>query len=152
MIFLPFTGVDTEYNSYLSIADANSILEHQNKTDFWKSLTDDQKEVLLVRSSMLVDNSLQYKGEKTSEMQSMKFPRFGSDKIPLGVKLAVCEIAKNFDTFLSEGAEIVRAEEISKLRYEYVVETSPETLDRVRSLITAFVSQYQMRTKKVEYI
>lgn len=88
-------------NSYVTEEEADAYFLDRSNATAWAEST--QKEQLLITASRLIDWQLQFKGAKTSELQSMQFPRTGvelpsgysvpSDTIPTEVKYAVFELA-----------------------------------------------------------
>jgi hypothetical protein len=105
-------------NSYVSLADANSIMEARYHTSsVWSGLTDPQKTQLLVSATLLID-SLAWAGSKVAQTQALRWPRAGAydcdsfaiaeDVIPQALKIAVCEMAiqyMNSDKFADSGTE-----------------------------------------------
>lgn len=88
-------------NSYVTEAEADAYFLDRSNASQWSTST--EKEALLITASRLLDWNLKFKGSKTSELQSMQFPRTGVelssgyavpvDVIPTEVKFAVFELA-----------------------------------------------------------
>lgn len=88
-------------NSYVTVEEADDYFLDRSNATAWDAST--QKDQLLITASRLLDWQLQFKGNKTSELQAMQFPRTGvelpsgysvpSDTIPTEVKFAVFELA-----------------------------------------------------------
>lgn len=88
-------------NCYATVEEANAYFADRANADAWASST--EQEQLLITASRLIDWQLQFAGYKTSELQSMQFPRTGivlasgysvpSDIIPTELKYAVFELA-----------------------------------------------------------
>jgi hypothetical protein len=91
----------TTANSYVTVNEADAYFSDRSNATAWSGST--QKAGLLITSSRLLDWMLQFKGTKTSELQSMQFPRTGVELpsgyavpdniIPTEVKMAVFELA-----------------------------------------------------------
>ena len=100
-MFLDATVGTSTANSYVTEAEADEYFINRSNATSWEMST--QKEALLITASRLIDWQLQFKGAKTFESQSMKFPRTGiimsdgetipSDIIPVEIKYAVFELA-----------------------------------------------------------
>jgi len=90
-------------NSYVTLAEAEAYFEDRMHSSAWEALTDEVKSNLLVSSSQMLDWYIKWKGYKSSETQSMKWPRSGvvrpsgievdDDVLPAEVKTAVYEQA-----------------------------------------------------------
>ena len=88
-------------NSYVTVAEADAYFDERANASLWSTST--EKESLLITASRLLDWQLKFKGSKTSELQSMSFPRSDielssgyivpSDSIPTELKWAVFELA-----------------------------------------------------------
>jgi len=118
MIFIPSTEIDFEIaTSYLSVADADSIILKQSNKDNWENLETDVKEMLLIQASYSVDGALEYKGTKTSSTQLLNFPRNGATVLPNNIKIATAITAmkiSNDDIFKN-----IKTETIAKHTTEY---------------------------------
>ena len=68
-------------NSYMTLEEANEIifssfLSSSSERQFWNSLSDDDKKILIINNTELVDKpSMCYFGKKNSNEQSMEWPR-----------------------------------------------------------------------------
>jgi len=91
----------TTANSYVTVAEADAYFADRANATAWSTST--EKDQLLITASRLLDWQLQFAGTKTSELQSMQFPRTGiilpsgyevpNNIIPTEVKYAVFELA-----------------------------------------------------------
>jgi hypothetical protein len=87
-------------NSYVTEDEADDYFADRMHSALWDSVTN--KEAFLVSNSRILDWQLKFSGYKTSDIQSMQFPRTGivlrsgyvvpSDTIPSEVKFAVFEL------------------------------------------------------------
>lgn len=90
-------------NSYVLVADADSYFSASFGRGLWTSTSADDKATLVVNASRALDTYITWDGQKTSEAQSMEWPRTGaydktgreyaSDAIPMPVKFATYELA-----------------------------------------------------------
>jgi len=90
-------------NSYVTLIEADTYFEDRMHSASWLELDDPTKSNLLVSSSQMLDWYIHWKGVKTTETQSMDWPRTGvirpsgveidSDALPPEVKIAVYEQA-----------------------------------------------------------
>lgn len=88
-------------NSYVTVEEANAYFADRSNATNWSTST--QQDQLLITASRLIDWQLRFKGNKTSELQAMQFPRVGVELtngtvvadniIPTPVKFAVFELA-----------------------------------------------------------
>lgn len=118
MIFVPYTEEDYEIaTSYLSIADATSIISAQPNSTAWTSLSEDLKKIILMQASLVIDGAFMYKGTKTSSSQILKYPRGESKLMPQNILFATAITAykySNDDIFKN-----VKSETIAKHTTEY---------------------------------
>lgn len=134
-------------NSYLTIADADAIMEARYHTStIWSTLTDAIKTQLLVSATFILDG-LKWEGYKASETQALRWPRtyaydcdryaIASDEIPQSLKIAVCEMAIQYyksDKFTDSGTEGFSAIAVGPIKLNI------DKYDRA-SLIPRFISQ-----------
>lgn len=83
--------------SYSSVVEANEYINThymatENKRILWESLDDDSKQILLTKSTLVIDN-LPLSGEKYSCTQPNAFPRNCNPDVPQVVKYAEIELA-----------------------------------------------------------
>lgn len=144
IIFVPYTEEDIETaNSYLNIEDADQIIEKQRRNTAWANFDDETKEMLLVQSSLAVDNALMYQGAKTTETQLLKFPRDESVVLPLQIKFATAFTAllySNDDIFKN-----VKREKIAKHETEYFGDKATE----IDASVLAYLQSLRARTVKI---
>ena len=76
-------------NTYVTLEEANSILEAVFDNQEWQSLTDEQKKVCLVNATNKI-NLLAVKGEKLDSSQELLFPRNWENTVSDKVKMAQC--------------------------------------------------------------
>ena len=76
-------------NTYVTLEEANSILEAVFDNQEWQSLTDEQKKVCLVNATNRI-NLLAVKGEKLDSSQKLLFPRNWETAVSNNVKMAQC--------------------------------------------------------------
>ena len=76
-------------NSYVTLEEANSILELVFDSAEWSALTDEQKKVCLIDATNKI-NLLAVKGEKLDSSQELIFPRDWETAVSNSVKMAQC--------------------------------------------------------------
>ena len=76
-------------NTYVTLEEANGILEAVFDNAEWQSLTDEQKKVCLVNAANRI-NLLAVKGEKLDSSQELSFPRDWETAVSNNVKMAQC--------------------------------------------------------------
>ena len=76
-------------NSYVTLEEANNILELVFDSAEWSALTDEQKKVCLVNATNKI-NLLFVKGEKLDSSQELMFPRDWETAVSNSVKMAQC--------------------------------------------------------------
>ena len=76
-------------NTYVTLEEANIILEAVFDNQEWQSLTDEQKKVCLVNATNRI-NLLAVKGEKLDSSQELLFPRNWENSVSDKVKMAQC--------------------------------------------------------------
>lgn len=118
-------------NSFVDIAYSDTYFSLRGYSQ-WGDLTDEQKEVFLIRGSEYVNYAFDYYGKKMNPTQSLKFPRVNLlDEdgesvvgIPCVLKEAVCECAKiisnGSDMFQVQDANgAITSESIGSLSFSY---------------------------------
>jgi len=152
MIFIPYTEENYKTaNSYLSISEADELLNDQRQNETWINLENEVKEVLLIKASQLVDSAFMYQGIKISDEQLLKFPRRNVDiseseadkKIPLGAKMATVSLCLKFTN--DEAFKNVTMEHISKLTKQFKVIDESGLGDDV----ICYLKQYKARTVRI---
>lgn len=93
-------GTETA-NSYATLEEADAYFAERANASGWESSV--QKEALLITASRLIDWQLKFKGTKTTQTQTMEFPRTGivyssgyvlpETMIPTELKFSVFELA-----------------------------------------------------------
>jgi len=81
--------IDVGTNSYVTITEADEIIEGVYDNAEWQSLTTEQKTVALINAATKLDN-MYLKGAKLSENQEMQFPRNWETDVSEKVKMAQC--------------------------------------------------------------
>ena len=76
-------------NTYVTLEEANSILEAVFDNEEWKLLTDEQKKACLVNATNKI-NLLAVKGSKLDTEQALIFPRNWENAVSDKVKMAQC--------------------------------------------------------------
>ena len=76
-------------NSYVTLEEANNILELVFDSSEWSALTDEQKKVCLINATNKI-NLLFVKGEKLDSSQELTFPRDWETAVSNNVKMAQC--------------------------------------------------------------
>ena len=76
-------------NTYITLEEANSILEAVFDNEEWKLLPDEQKKVCLVNAANKI-NLLAVKGSKLDTEQALIFPRSWETVVSDKVKMAQC--------------------------------------------------------------
>ena len=76
-------------NTYVTLEEANSMLEAVFDNEEWKLLTDEQKKVCLVNAANKI-NLLAVKGSKLDTEQALIFPRNWETATSDKVKMAQC--------------------------------------------------------------
>lgn len=126
------TGL-VDSNSYVTVAFANDYLASMGVTA-WSALTQDKKEVLLVKATDYVDNTYRWRGRKSTQEQALQFPRTGCvdddgndvEGIPRALQQAVCMCASVLITedslyAVEESNGAVVSEKIGQLAFTYDV-------------------------------
>jgi hypothetical protein len=118
MIFVPSTENDYVIaTSYLSVTEANELINAQRNSDEWGLLTLEDKEIALNQSSLAVDGVYAYKDLKTDDSQLLKFPRNGAVVIPASLKYAVALLALKYSK--GEDSRDIKSEKIGKLSWTF---------------------------------
>ena len=76
-------------NSYVTLEEANEIIEGVYDNKEWQNLTNEQKTVALINAAKKIDN-MYFKGKKLSDNQEMQFPRDWETDVSEKVKMAQC--------------------------------------------------------------
>lgn len=146
-------------NSYVSLEYANQYMTNKGRED-WLALTDEQKEVSLIKGTQYVDTLYQWKGIAKYELQELSFPRVDFRKkdgyirdedgrpvidIPRCLKEAVCEAAfygfqanaELFTVYQSETGNVKRDKSV----ISGAVEKEVEFFNTDESVVT-YISKY----------
>lgn len=112
----------SDANSYVTLADANVYFTNRMHSSAWESL--DDPSVFLISASRMLDWYTTWKGYKTSEDQSMQWPRTGAirpsgvelddDVLPPEIKIAVYELA--FSNISADPTALDELEGIDQLK------------------------------------
>ena len=82
-------AIEVNTNSYVSIIEADLIIEGIFDNKEWESLSNEQKTVALINAATKIDN-MYLKGSKLTENQEMQFPRDWETDVSEKVKMAQC--------------------------------------------------------------
>ena len=82
-------AIEVNINSYVSIIEADLIIEGIFDNKEWESLTNEQKTVALINAAKKIDN-MYFKGKKLSDNQEMQFPRDWETDVSEKIKMAQC--------------------------------------------------------------
>ncbi len=75
------TPSSADANSYVSLADAETIMESVYYKDNWEAATDGNKNIVLVQSTRMIDEQMNFYGSRTfPETQALEFPRYTCPK------------------------------------------------------------------------
>ena len=123
----------SDANSYVSVVYGDNYFSARGNTA-WEELSEETKEMCLIKATDFVDSSFQWRGKKATQEQSLCFPRinlvdddgYKVEGIPENLKKAVCECAsiistgkEMFSTQNENGA--VTSEKIGELAFTYDV-------------------------------
>lgn len=141
------TGL-TNANSFVSIEYADDYFSARNVTQ-WASLTDHEKEVLLIKATDYVNASYKFRGKKSTQAQALSFPRtncidndgYKVEGVPNNLKDAVCEasILLNGGEELFQKAEsngAVTSEHIGSISFTYDTSKKEKNVSLYDSLNT----------------
>lgn len=110
------TGL-ADAESYVSVADADTILDKYNKTDYWSTISTDEKEARLRLATRFIDMSMNFVSQpltfdSDTEDQALSFPR-KEFKDKLGRKVTGIPEALKESTALiaGENADLLQPEE-----------------------------------------
>lgn len=104
-------------NSYLTLDEADELMETYPHFDQWDELEESEQKALLIRGTRTIDRYRPW-GAPQADGQKLKFPRSGDavDEIPDGVKIALME----FIDYILDGT----LEPLKKLQSEGVTSAS----------------------------
>lgn len=141
------TGL-TNANSFVSVDYADDYFSARNVTQ-WASLTDHEKEVLLIKATDYVNASYKFRGKKSTQAQALSFPRINCidndgykvEGVPNNLKDAVCEasILLNGGEELFQKAEsngAVTSEHIGSISFTYDTSKKEKNVSLYDSLNT----------------
>lgn len=86
-------------NSYISVANADLYFadRYYSYTYLWGDVSADNKPLVLVSATGIIDSIFIFYGEKNDSSQALEFPRYSEDietpSIPTKVEQATCELA-----------------------------------------------------------
>lgn len=131
-------------NSYVTVEEAEAYFENRAHASEWTALMYPNKEKALVTASSTLDWYVQWKGSRTTEAQSMEWPRsgvlnefgsyFSESVIPNKVKIAVFEMAlSSLDTDRTADGDLaglseVRAGSLQIKTDDGIYNTLPDTI------------------------
>ena len=124
------TGLPTA-NSYCSADDADDLLSQNMYATAWLSLTDDQKENLLIYASTLIDMRTKWTGHKAHHSSGLSWPRWHvRDKegclvedniVPKQVKLATATLANFILTNGADPEELDSSNNLKELKVDVIM-------------------------------
>jgi len=88
---IPIAAVSTE-TAYCTVAEAEVYFSGRLGADAWDDAVSTDKSKALITATRMIDR-LNYIGIRTSELQSLQFPRNDDTSIPTDIKNATCELA-----------------------------------------------------------
>lgn len=120
-------------NSYVSVAFADTYFEiDENFTVTWSAMTTGEKETRLRWATRVLDQKVVWKGTKTTETSSLRWPRTGlydrdgisvdTDEMPLQLLQVTCELAKfleGTDPTTSQGGDALKRIAVDVVEIEY---------------------------------
>lgn len=140
------TGAD----SYVSVAFADSYFEIDEAfAATWTAMTTAEKETRLKWATRVLDQKVAWKGSKTTDTSSLRWPRTGvrdrdgniidTDEMPLQLKQVTCEVAKFLETnnpTTSQGGDALKRIAVDVIEIEYQEGTSqPEAPPLINQLL-----------------
>lgn len=155
-------------NTFLSLADANTLSESDFNATLWTDATDDKKNIALVQATKRLCQESYY-GTRTNPTQALCFPREdlpsidGVDVngiIPNQIKDATYYLAKYIingtDIYSSEvNEQIIKKEKVGDLETEYAVNTSGDFISRsneLPSFITSFITDLSSSSSDTVFV
>ena len=134
-------------NSYISVEESTEIISNyfgDAYLNFWDSLTSNQKELELVKSTKKID-SLLFVGYKKYENQYLQFPRVHNIKekikqedllleYDLNVKLAVIDNMVSFFNIEENKKNLLVKKGIKKFKLENFEETYSDNIEKIKNV------------------
>ena len=135
-------------NSYVTLEEANNILELVFDSAEWSALTDEQKKVCLVNATNKI-NLLFVKGEKLDSSQELTFPRDWETAVSNSVKMAQCyealeicrynykrerEMNSGIVSRSMENVSVTYAKQANNQRGLYSIEVNKALLEKIETL------------------
>lgn len=125
--------VVTGSNSYVDLTFADDYFAIDVEFDStWDGYADAVKEQYLQWATRILDQKVQWKGDKTDETSSLRWPRTGvtdrdgvsidTDEMPLQLKQATCELVKFLttnDPTTSQGVDYLKRVAVDVIEIEY---------------------------------
>ena len=126
--------IETGVNSYITVSEAEALLQGDRQRESFAALTNSQKEQLLINAAMRVD-SLPYAGRKKNSSQLMEFPRDNMSEVPYRVRLAqaaeaVCVLDKEAESRRELADQGVTSVTVGKVSESYG-DTNNRSWDRI---------------------
>jgi len=138
MMFVPIQEDYLNANSYITLERAEELIGGSA----WESLSEDEKKLVLVKATLVLDGAYAYKGEKVSEEQPLQYPKVDNEmptRMELAVALQAEEILNNVDF-----RKTIK-EKIDKL--EWWFDTSGVTLSQK---VDMYLKPLKIRTVRLE--
>lgn len=150
MTFIPTTEDDyITATSYLSVTDADELINAQRNSEEWASLDIEIKKIFLNQSSLAVDGVYSYQGLQTDETQFLKFPRDGLLVIPASLKFAVALLALKYARDDDTKGDVL-SEKIGKLSWTFG--KKQEGINGMTQEILSFLKPLRATTVKLTII
>ena len=110
------------YNSYITVSEADELLQGDVLYEKFSAMTTEQKEKLLTDAAMRID-ALPLSGRKKSVMQYMEFPRSYQDEVPYQVKSAQASEAVSVLDTESESRRLMQEQGVTSVTLGKVSES-----------------------------
>lgn len=99
-------------NSYFTVEEADEMIPYvfdskSNELKMWNELSEQDKELIIVSSTELLESNFMFLGRKERMFQSLAFPRINryGQRIPVPDKYLRCILVQGMQTYLSRSSE-----------------------------------------------
>lgn len=153
----------TNADSYVSVEFADNYFNARAITE-WAELTEEEKEVALIKGTDFIDTSFDWNGRKATKEQSLNFPRinlrdsngYEVEGIPLNLMKAVCvaslNISKGEDMFSVQDANgAIVSESVGSISTTYDVSKKEKNVtlyDEINLLLRGLYVDYTKQSIK----
>lgn len=115
--------IEVGVNSYITLGEAENILQGDRLYDAYSALTQEQKEKLITDAAMRIE-ALPLSGRKKALNQIMEFPRTDQEEVPYQVKYAqaaeaVCVLDTESESRISFQEQGIASVTIGKVSESY---------------------------------